>query len=201
MNDYLRKKGEEKSIFEGKMIQVIHQEMEFSNRGEINTYNAETARRAPGIRAIIVRNNQILLTKELRPEIQDWDFRLAGGKVFDSLEEYLKNVDNENVIKDTIIEKVLDEVADEARIIVKSLNFYAKSILGSSMQWDLYYYEITDFEDNLNYIIKDKGEIIYPIWKTFEEAIKMCYDGSIKEERSAMILLRYFKSKGFLKIL
>lgn len=49
----------------------------------------EKARRAPGTRLIIpVGEDSILLTKEYRQEVDGYDFRLPGGKVFDSLEEY-----------------------------------------------------------------------------------------------------------------
>ena len=50
----------------------------------------ELARRAPGVRLIICdrQNKTILLTKEFRQELDGWDYRLPGGKVFDSLDEY-----------------------------------------------------------------------------------------------------------------
>jgi len=48
----------------------------------------ETARRAPGVRLIIVRDGQMLITREFRNELDDYDYRLPGGKVFDTLDEY-----------------------------------------------------------------------------------------------------------------
>lgn len=50
----------------------------------------EVARRAPGVRVIIANKakEQILLTKEFRQELSDWDYRLPGGKVYDTLDDY-----------------------------------------------------------------------------------------------------------------
>ncbi len=42
----------------------------------------ETAVRSPGVRLIIVKDNQMLITKEFRGELDDYDYRLPGGKVF-----------------------------------------------------------------------------------------------------------------------
>ena len=53
----------------------------------------EKARRAPGVRLLIIKKNKILITKEYRDEIGEFDYRLPGGKVFDKLEEYQKNSD------------------------------------------------------------------------------------------------------------
>src|SRR5882724_7934025 len=50
----------------------------------------EIARRAPGVRLIIIDKQQrkVLMTKEFRQELKDDDYRLPGGKVFDTLGEY-----------------------------------------------------------------------------------------------------------------
>ncbi len=63
-------------------------------------------RRPPGIRALIVNNdNQILLSKEFRYELNDWDYRLSGGKVFESLNDYKVALEN-----NTVMENVLETV-------------------------------------------------------------------------------------------
>jgi hypothetical protein len=50
----------------------------------------EVARRTPGVRLIIpdYATEKILLTKEFRRELNDFDYRLPGGKVFDTLDEF-----------------------------------------------------------------------------------------------------------------
>lgn len=49
----------------------------------------EFARRSPGTRLIILNDkHEILITKEYRSELEKFDYRLPGGKVFDTLVEY-----------------------------------------------------------------------------------------------------------------
>lgn len=43
---------------------------------------------------IVCDKNKILLTKEYRKELKGVDYRLPGGKVFDTLAEYNKNKKN-----------------------------------------------------------------------------------------------------------
>lgn len=49
----------------------------------------EVARRAPGVRVIVhdAKEQKVLLTREFRRELDAWDYRLPGGKVFDTLNE------------------------------------------------------------------------------------------------------------------
>ena len=49
---------------------------------------AEIVRRPPGVRLLIVKEGNVLLTKEYRHEADGYDFRLPGGKVFESLRDF-----------------------------------------------------------------------------------------------------------------
>lgn len=71
--------------YSGSIFEIVRQEQPDGRFFEI-------ARRAPGVRLIITDKEQekLLLTREFRQELQDWDYRLPGGKVFDTLEEYSK---------------------------------------------------------------------------------------------------------------
>jgi 8-oxo-dGTP pyrophosphatase MutT (NUDIX family) len=61
----------------------------------------EIARRSPGVRLIICDKDKILLSKEFRKELKGYDYRLPGGKVFDTLKEYNKN--KKNIKKYTLV--------------------------------------------------------------------------------------------------
>ena len=76
--------GKEKVVFQGKIFEIVNQPMNLG--GKIVQF--EIARRSPGIRLLIVDKNKILLAKEFRHEQKEWDYRLPGGKVFDTLGEY-----------------------------------------------------------------------------------------------------------------
>ena len=70
--------GPEKVAYQGRIIEVVEQTMEVGAK----TLTLEFARRAPGTRLIIpTSDGKISLTKEYRPEIQDYDYRLPGGNL------------------------------------------------------------------------------------------------------------------------
>lgn len=84
-------------LYRGKLFQVISRSKESSFMTEDadgkshevkKKLTFELVRRPPGVRAIIVKDGRLLLNKEYRYELEDWDYRLPGGKVFDSTEEF-----------------------------------------------------------------------------------------------------------------
>ena len=94
-------------------------------------------RRPPGVRAIITSNDQILLNREYRYEINEWDYRLPGGKVFDSFIDYEKAINNNSII-DCIKNGLSREIFEETGLLPKKFELFYKSILGFTVEWDLY---------------------------------------------------------------
>ncbi len=76
--------GHENILAAGKMLELVQFEVDIA--GKKKTF--ETARRAPGVRLIFERDGKILLSREYRREIASYDYRLPGGKVFDTLTEF-----------------------------------------------------------------------------------------------------------------
>ena len=74
----------EEIVFQGKLIEVVQQTVEIGDKQLLR----EIARRSPGVRLIICDGDKILITKEFRREVNVEDYRLPGGKVFDTLKEY-----------------------------------------------------------------------------------------------------------------
>jgi hypothetical protein len=69
-------------VFSGKIGEVVHVEQP---DGRV----FEKFRRPPGVRLVIVSpDKKLLITKEFRSETSNYDLRLPGGKVCDSLDEY-----------------------------------------------------------------------------------------------------------------
>jgi len=189
---YLKRLGE-KEIFQGKLIQIIHRDFEYHRDGDSGNFTAEIARRPPGVRCLIVKGDKLLLTKEYRAELGGWDYRIPGGKVFDSLRDFLKNVDKD--IFPAVEQAVDKEALEEVGIIVKKKKFLHKSVSGASIEWDLYYYEISDFDFSTNGQELEAGEIIVPEWITFDKAKELCLNNGIQEDRSVAVLLRYLYTK------
>ena len=155
------------------------------------TFTLEFARRSPGVRLIVpTSDGNILLTKEYRPELKAYDFRLPGGKVIDTLGEYNTFLKTGAHIKEKAREAAKQEAQEEIGIIVTDLDLFAVSRCGLTVEWDLYYFVVRAFEQSSQSL--HEGEDITVVPTPIAEAKDMCLDGRISEERSALILLRHF---------
>ncbi|HMM62218.1 MAG TPA: NUDIX domain-containing protein [Candidatus Saccharibacteria bacterium] len=162
----------------------------------------EIARRAPGVRLIIsdTDNKKILLTKEFRQELNGWDYRLPGGKVFDSLEEYNAFRESGEDILTHAKSKAVDEANEEAGINVKELHQIKKSTLGATVEWDLYIFEVDAWTKSNNGQQLENGEQIEAdSWFDYTEARKMIMDGQMQEERVALSLLQWLDKQEEVK--
>lgn len=179
--------GPEKILFQGKIVEVVQQPMKIGSK----LVDFEFARRSPGTRLIIINLNQkkILVTKEFRSEHNDYDYRLPGGKVFDSLEEYNEFL---NTGKDILIPATIQakkEAKEEAGIIVKNIKHYYTSINGATIKWDLYYFVIDVWDEDSQEL--GEGEDIEVVWVGYDEAKELALNGSMSEDRSVVALLRW----------
>lgn len=189
----------EKSLFDNGFFEFVYSEKEYSIDGKKKTVKRNFVRRPPGIRALIVnkKDNKILLSKEYRYELENWDYRLPGGKVFENLADYKQALKEDNVLNQ--VEKTVPkEVEEEVGLIVKNPHLLKISKAGAGVEWDLYYYEITEYEVDSTGPKLEEDEVIEGyVWKSFDEIIDMCINKKIQEERTTAILLTYIlKSKG-----
>lgn len=169
--------------YKGKIFQI--------KTDSVNGKTFEYAQRAPGTRTIIDNGKEILLNKEFRREQNTYDYRLPGGKVFDTLEE-LNNFNGD--ILEKAKEGAIREVKEETGVIVKSLELIKVSKCGATIIWDLYFFVATDFvlTDNSQ---REDDEDIEIGWYKYQEIIKMSKDGFINEDRSLGVLLTYLLKK------
>ncbi len=182
--------SEEKIAFQGRMLEIVNQEMTDGR----NTITFEIARRTPGIRLILVDlvNRTISLSKEHRYEIDGDDYRLPGGKVFDTLDEYNTFLNSGNDILLPARDKAFGEAEEEVGLKLKDLEHFHTSICGSTIEWDLFYFVSTgwaEVDQNL-----ETGEHISRVEVSFEDARSIALSGGMSEERSALVLLRYLSS-------
>lgn len=181
------------SIFsKGKLFELVHQKQDDGRVFEV-------ARRAPGVRLIIHDESarKVLLTKEFRHELGKWDYRLPGGKVFDSLDEFEAFCAGGTDIVEAAKTKAIEEAQQEAGVEITELDLYKKSVLGATVEWDLYVFETTDWRLSIEGQELEVGEKIEAdTWVTYDEARTMALDGSMAEERIALILLQWLNGKG-----
>lgn len=180
----------EKITHQGKIIEVVQKEV--SQNGKVMVF--EYARRSPGTRLVIPQGDSIFLTKEFRHEAGGYDYRLPGGKVYDSLDEYNSALASNVDIAEAAKKAAIKEAHEEVGMDVKDISFLHKSICGATVMWDLFYFLVNDFTKTDQHL--EAGEDIQVELLDREEVKKMCLDGRIREERSALILLRYL-SGGF----
>jgi len=152
--------------------------------------------RTPGTRIIAIQDNKILLTKEFRHELKKFDYRIPGGKVFDSFEDYLPYVLEKKVIPEEIIlEAGKKELQEEASINAQDFEIFKKSHSGASIEWDLYYIVASDIS-TFNEKTENEGEQIEEIvWKDFNKVKEMCLNGEILEDRTVANLLQFINKK------
>jgi ADP-ribose pyrophosphatase len=181
----------EEVFAKGKLFELVHLEQDDGRVFEV-------ARRAPGVRLIIHDDaaKKILLTKEYRRELGEWDYRLPGGKVFDSLDEFEAfRISDGNVAK-VAKTKAIEEAQQEAGVEIASLELYKKSILGATVEWDLYVFETNDWQLSVDGQELEIGEKIEADnWVTYDEARRMALEGLMQEERIALILLQWLEAK------
>lgn len=177
----------EEVVFEGKIWEVV----------EIGDKKFEVARRAPGVRLIIVdrAKGQILLTREHRHELGGWDHRLPGGKVFDKLAEYSAFRKSGGDIVEAAKSKAKAEAREEAGVNIAELKLFDKSTLGATVEWDLYVFEVTDWHFSPDGQQLEDGENIDIHWFTYAEALDLILSGKMSEGRIALILLRWLQSR------
>ncbi len=184
--------GKERIAYEGKIFEVVKQLMKIGNK-EIEF---EVARRAPGVRLLIVKQNKILITKEFRTEINGSDYRLPGGKVFDTLAEYRKAREHNANILVSAEAAARKECREEVGLTPLKISHFYTAHAGATVEWDLYYFLVEDFKESQEGQQLEDGEHISVEWKTFPEVKKMCLEHEIKEDRSVAVLLQFILSQG-----
>ena len=154
----------------------------------------EIAERAPGVRIIIDDKSagKILLSKEYRHELDAFDFRLPGGKVFDKLEDY-EAYPKEN-LHTAAENQAKVEAREEAGVEILSLSHLGTSTLGATVKWDLYMFVATEWSLLAKSENEDEAEDISVNWVSYDEVKAMILDGRMSEERVALWLLRYIGS-------
>lgn len=156
----------------------------------------EVASRAPGVRLILDDRvtGKILLTREFRAELNDYDFRLPGGKVFDLLAQYDTFRDTGADILEVATAKVIQEAREETGYDIRDPKLVSKSTLGTTVEWDLYVFAATQFTKRDDGQQLENGEQIETdLWFSYDEVRRMIMDGAMQEERIALMLLRYLE--------
>lgn len=180
----------EEIIAKGKIFELVHLPQPDGRVFEV-------ARRAPGVRIIIAdkEKRRLLLTREFRRELNDWDYRLPGGKVFDTLDEYEQHRASSDDILQVAIAKVKGEASEEAAVAVDEVKHVATSTLGATVEWNLYVFEALDWHEKDDGQNLEAGEDIEISWYDYDEVRRMILGAKMQEDRIAMVLLRWLEKQ------
>lgn len=190
MKKPVEKIGPERIVASGCIIQLVNQDVKIGEK----EMTFEHARRAPGVRLIITKEDQILLMKEYRNELEDYDYRIPGGKVFDRVEDYEQFLASGEDMMSVARAKVIEEGQEEVGILPKEFTYLATSHCGAIVQWDLIYFVVTEFEELPAPTTDDPLEQASSIeWFSRDKVKEMCLDGSIKEDRTVAQLLKFLQ--------
>ena len=158
--------------------------------------------RAPGSRIILVKDKQILLSREKRSELGGQiDYRLPGGKVFDSNDTFQEFM---NTGQDIVVESrhsIAKEALEEVGMVVDpaKLEYLGVDILGATCTWDLHYWlakEFTEHKDGAQYHESEADEIEGFVWLPFSEVKRIVLDPKqFSESRSALQIILYIEGQ------
>lgn len=180
----------EKAVYSGKIFSVVQQEVQIGNQTKI----FEVAKRAPWTRLIIINNEgNLLLSREYRKETNNYDTRLPWWKVFDTLVEYEEFLQSWGDIQEAAKQWAIKEAHEEVGVISDDIDFFAKSINGATIEWDLYYYVVRNYKQSEQNL--DPWEDISFDFYNLDDVKRMCLDWTIQEDRSAMMLMKFLHKK------
>ncbi|MBT3405947.1 NUDIX domain-containing protein [Candidatus Woesearchaeota archaeon] len=190
--DKLVPNGPEQVVYEGKIFEVVKKPFKAGDKEVM----FEIARRSPGTRLIVVKDDKLLLVKEFRTELDDYDYRLPGGKVFNTLEMYREFLSKDEDIMPYAKKAAIAEGKEEVGISVNSLTHFKTAVAGATVKWDLFYFVVEEFEE-LDSQNLEVGEVIHPEWVSIKDIKKLIIDGKMKEDRTIGVLSKYLIVNGF----
>lgn len=170
-------------VFSGKIGEVIH-----TSQPDGRIF--EKFCRPPGTRLIIISpDKKILITREFRQETNNYDLRLPGGKVCDSLDEYNKLRSKSEDLLKAAEAGAVKEALEETGIVIKKVEFVTKATAGATVEWDLYYFLVKEYEEHPDGQSLEQGEDISITWMNIDEVKEAIKNGQMQEWRSAGVLL------------
>lgn len=198
-NNKIENQKKSEIVYQGKMFEVVRFE---PKSGVI----FETAVRAPGTRLLVEYEKSgefgLLMTRELRHDREGsvWDYRLPGGKVYDSLQEFNSAKENNNDLDTDTLKAAKLEAVQEVGVKDGDFSKISVSKAGGSVEWDLHYFLVKNVElGNQELEDHEQGEIEV-IFLNIPEIFEKLKNGEIKEGRSATVIWDYLARKDFIKL-
>lgn len=189
LNDY-------KIEYTTRLFDVVNHTVKFSD-GTKKSF--QFVRRSPGVRSLIIKDDKILITKEWRTELNDWDYRLPGGKVFENAEDYKKYIskkNNDSFLLQEATHAAVKELEEEANMTIMPSNLKHAYIskCGATVEWDLHYFVAVNPKVEIlpkSLVETQEGERTIVQWLPVKQVLDLCLQGKVREDRTAAFLMRY----------
>ncbi len=182
-------------VYRGKMFEIIHYE------GKPGV-TFEAAVRSPGVRLLIEcdvgGSKGLLMTKEIRREASGVDYRLPGGKVFDSLGELDAFRESGHDMMPEAECAAAKEGREEAGVSGGTLSFVSVARAGASVEWDLFYFRLSGAEFGDQELEESEQGDIDTVRLSAREIFDKLVAGEVQEGRSADVLWRWLATNGLL---
>lgn len=189
----IRDLGNYRTVAQTRLFQIVDHDVIFSD-GTIKTF--QYVERSPGARTLITDGQSLLLIKEWRQEEGCWDYRLPGGKLFETSKEYKSYKESPGAdVKTIALAAARKEVYEECGLDLKGsrLTMDHLSRCGGVIEWDLYYFtaRVKEKPKFCEKNITSEQEHICPEWLPFNQVRQLCLDGVIHEDRTVGFLLKF----------
>lgn len=183
-------------VYRGRMFEIV----EWEGKPGIRF---EAAVRAPGVRLIIETEKDgkkaLLMTREVRREAGGVDYRLPGGKVFDSLDELDAHRESDMDIAPQAQAAAEREGKQEAGIVGGEYSQAEVSKAGASVEWDLHYFTVKNAAIREQELEESEKGDIETVVLSAEEIFEKLTKGEIREGRSAEKLWLWLARNGYIK--
>jgi ADP-ribose pyrophosphatase len=179
----------ERQIFSGRLGEIVHQTQPDGRVFEL-------FRRPPGVRMIFIDQDRVLLTEEYRSEVNGFDLRLPGGKVFDDLESFAQ-ARRSGDLTDAALQAVRREALEEVGLTASGAELVTIAQAGATVEWDLYYYVVREFAEAPDGPQPEEGEQIITRWFQAAEVLDAVRAGRMSEWRSVGVLLGLVMPREF----
>lgn len=178
MNFNLKARPGFTSVFNGAIGQVLQ-----------NGKGKEYFRRSPGVRLIIPTETGLVIQREKRSYLdREWDYRVPGGKVADTLKEYIELI-HEQFPFIHIQRAGRDEAKQEAGIIINKMAEYHQSESSATVEHDLFYFLVSDFKWGKQELQHE--EVIEVVELPYKEVWDLLLERKFSEDRTRAVLFEY----------